>query len=187
MLRVSARSRIAKLVLLIVLGVGGYAAFQLAPAWLQFCFREFDRSAAPAGGRAVCRRALDCLSAGACGIDRGHDRARLFAGAGACIAPSERLAACLRARLLLLCGSILLSLTGLEAGAAAWRWRLHQSPELPRAKPSSAGFGQRRLGRSAKTVAIRSLPSKFVGSTSRLYRHSPADANPGHRRVERAG
>ena len=28
--------RIAKLVLLIVLGLGGYAAFQLAPAWFQF-------------------------------------------------------------------------------------------------------------------------------------------------------
>ncbi len=152
--------RIAKLVLLIVLGVGGYAAFQLAPAWLQFVSGS---STAPLRRQAgvlfvdalliAYPLALVASIVGTIVLVCLQVRARAARAAGSL----------LRARLLLLCGSILLSLTGLEAGAAAWRWRLHQSPELPRAKPSSEASGKADAV-TGKGGDDPRLPNKFSGA-----------------------
>ena len=126
--------RIVRLILLVALGVGGYAAYQLVPAWLGFLVGSDSDPLRKWAGLHFVEAMLFAyplaLAASTLGtvvlvfvIVRSRSRARR-GGFSAAVGTS------LRARLLVLCLSSLLSLAALEAGAALWRSRLHQNPEL---------------------------------------------------------
>jgi tetratricopeptide (TPR) repeat protein len=144
-------ARVVRLVSLIALGVGGYAAYQLAPGWS----RSLSSRQTDALGRQAAVLFIDVLLlayplailASTLGVvvliclrvrARSHERR-----AGAQRSSGSQL----HARLLLLCVSTILSLAAFEAGAAAWRLKLHQSPDLSGAVASRSSVleGDSRL------------------------------------------
>jgi hypothetical protein len=128
-------ARMVRLLLLVALGVAGYATFQLAPGWLQLL---------PGRETALLRRQSATLFVDALLI--AYPLALVGSALGAVLLTCLRMRARsrrrregfrtssrspLQARLLLLCSSTLLSLAVFEAGASAWRSRLNRSPDLP--------------------------------------------------------
>ncbi len=127
--------RVFRLTLFVALGVAGYAAFQLVPGWLQFISsRETALLRKQAGlffvdALLIAYPLAVVLSVtGTAALVYLKMRARTGRQRRNNLASSKSL---LRARLLLLCVSTMLSLVLLEAGAALWRARLNASPDLP--------------------------------------------------------
>ena len=148
--------RAIRLLLLIVLGVAGYAAMQLVPGWIQ----------------AVSGRETELLrrQAGVFFVDAlliAYPLTLIAALLGAVVLVALRLGtrserqrfarpdgrkSVLHARLLLLFCSTLLALGLFEAGAAAWRARLNRSPDLPAVGATTQSGGERdRIGDDGST------------------------------------
>ena len=168
--RESARSftprRVIALLLLIALGVGGYAASQLGPAWFgSLSGREtaalrkqsailFVDGMLIAYPLAVLASVLGAVVLTYLGVRRRSQRRPDGSR------PAQRNP--LQMRLLLLCFSTLLSLAALEAGAALWRSRLNRSPDLPAVVPArESGKGGVPDG-----SADPGLPTRFQGQPS---------------------
>jgi tetratricopeptide (TPR) repeat protein len=132
-------ARLVRLLPLIALGVGGYAALQLAPGWFGMLMSQPP---------AALRRPAVLLFIDVLLIV--YPLAILASILGTVVLVWLRLRARshrkhvgaqrssrsqLQARLLLLCVSTLLSLGAFEAGAAIWRLKLHQAPDLTAAVP----------------------------------------------------
>jgi tetratricopeptide (TPR) repeat protein len=145
---------------LVILGVGGYAAYQLVPGIPLLSPRQAAALRRIAGGMFVDALliaypltlltsilgtvVLTCLFVW-------RRRQENLAGART---PSKNR---WQSRLLLLCVSTILSLAGFEAGAALWRAKLHQSPELP------SNVGPRT---SAEAFGDSRMPPKLVGEAA---------------------
>ncbi|MFI5457832.1 MAG: hypothetical protein ACHRXM_20520 [Isosphaerales bacterium] len=123
--------RSAWLFTLVMMGVFGYTAFELVPPWLGFFLgadrRPLRREAALAFVNGLLVAYVVALIAAVMGTAVLVYLWLQSRSRGAAVPASYSL----QARQLLLCVSVLLSLLALEAGAAAWRSWLHQSPRLP--------------------------------------------------------
>jgi tetratricopeptide (TPR) repeat protein len=159
--------RLFRLLLLAVLGVAGYVAFQVVPGWIQVV--NYSRE------MALLRRQAGVFFVDALLI--AYPVTLIVALLGAVVLVFLRTLArsrgqrharpdgpgsLLQARLLLLCCSTLLALALFEAGAAAWRSRLNRSPSLPAVgtPPQTAGKGD-RLGSDG--TPDPGLPVRFQG------------------------
>jgi tetratricopeptide (TPR) repeat protein len=161
-------ARVIRLMLLVALGVGGYAAFQLAPGWFRFL-----------SGREtlVFRRQAGIFFVNALSI--AYPLVLLASVLGILVLVSLRMRARslgvrlehpgspksqLQARLFLLCFSSLLSLALFEAGAAAWRSWLNRSPDL-----SAVASAQEAGASGDRPIPVGTgdpgLPTRFQGQT----------------------
>jgi tetratricopeptide (TPR) repeat protein len=158
--------RMIRLVLVVALGVAGYALLELAPDWFRaLSGRETSalrRNAAIVFVDALLIAYPVTLFAAVLGAmillflrvrAQSHSRRRGYRDL------SKNL---LQARLLLLCCSTLLGLAVFEAGAAAWGSRLNRSPDLP-----AVGAPHRSAVESDRNVPDGTgdpgLPSRFQG------------------------
>jgi tetratricopeptide (TPR) repeat protein len=141
-------ARVVRLASLIALGVGGYAAYQLLPSWSQILSsREAAAVRRHAGVLFVdvllIAYPLAILASILGTVVLVCLRVRARSHGGRRKAEPARSKSQLQARLLLLCVSTMLSLAAFEAGAAAWRSKLHESPNLavvvPRGEPFDGG------------------------------------------------
>ena len=158
-------ARMLRLIALIALGVAGYVAYQLGPAWLGVLLGDDTAALRKQAGLYFVDIMLFAyplaLSASTLGtivlvflIFRARSRSapRGFSG-------DARKS--LQPRLLLLCVASLLSLGALEAGAALWRSRLHQSPELPMVIPPPSMPDAEGTAVDPRKNGEPALPSRF--------------------------
>ncbi len=176
--------RVIGLLMLIALGVGGYAASQLGPVWFGFL-----------SGRETAALRRQAVTLFVDGLLIVYPLALLVSAVGAVLliylgvrSRSRRRSddvrtssrSSLQARLLLLCFSTLVSLAALEMGAAVWRSRLNRSPDLPAVVPpresgkggvpdgsADPGLPTRFQGQpAASTDAARTLRILVIGESS---------------------
>jgi hypothetical protein len=171
-------ARTVRMATLVILGVGGYAAYQLAPGFQLLSARQaaplrriagvmFVDALLIAYPLALLASILGTVVLSCLIVSRRRQEDR----GGARASPKHGL----QARLLLLCVSTILSLAVFEAGAALWRAKLHQSPELtssigPHAASEVSGDSQVRPGLDGQTAgsldAARPMRILVIGESS---------------------
>ena len=159
--------RVLRSSLLVALGVGGYTAYQLGPGYLLLS----DRQAA------ALRRQAGVFFVDVLLILYPLALVASLLGAVVLIGVLIRTRASSRKRwqprLLLLCVSTLMSLAALEAGAALWRAKLHESPDL---RAADLPRGSVRDGESV--ASPRSDDPKLPALSGRPHEGSPGRVAP---------